>query len=124
MSWQLKGARVERIDSKNVDRYRDHFSRGRFHKKISKLPRKTGRKILDRALILYVLLTESDAPWWVRTSIVGVLGYLITPADCIPDFLPLGLADDLALMGLLLAELHLYTTPEVKQRAEELRPVK
>ncbi len=115
---------MEPINRNNIDQYRNQFSRAKFRKKITKLPRQAGRKILDRALILYVLLIENNAPWWIRTSIIGVLGYLIMPADAIPDFLPGGLLDDLALMSLLLAELHIHVTPEVKRRARELRPIK
>lgn len=112
------------ISGKDVNRYRQQFSRTKFHQKISTIPRQAGHKLLDQALILYILLTESDAPWWVKSSIVAVLGYLITPIDCVPDFLPGGLLDDLALISLLLTELHVHVTPEVEERARKLRPVK
>lgn len=112
------------INGKNINQYRQQFSRAKFHQKISTIPRKTGRKLLDQALILYILLTESHAPWWIKSSIIAVLGYLITPIDCVPDFLPGGLLDDLALISLLLAEIHVHVTPEVEERARNLHPVK
>lgn len=115
---------MERISRKKLTKYRNRFSRAKFRQKISTLPRRAGRQILDDALTLYVLLNESDTPWWVKASIAATLGYFICPVDCVPDFLPAGLLDDLALMGLMLAELHIFVTPEVRQRVNELRPVR
>ena len=47
-----------------------------------------GRKTLLSSLILFYCLKDRDTPTWAKGVIVGALGYLILPADLIPDILP------------------------------------
>lgn len=110
------------IGRKGLGKYKSRYSAARFQEKIVKLPSSAGRNVLEKALTLYVLLTEGDVPWWVKASIVATLGYFICPFDAVPDFLPGGYLDDLAAMGLLLGELYVFITPAVRQRVGELLP--
>ena len=100
----------------------DHYSDNSFKKKVHNLPSSAGSKVLRQALTLYVLLKDKDVPNWVKISIIGVLGYFIFPFDLIPDFLPGGYLDDLALMAGLVGQLCVYTTPETMSQVDALMP--
>lgn len=79
--------------------------------------------IVEKALILYVILTDRFTPIWVRALVVAALVYLINPLDAIPDVLPgIGLADDLAVLALTLERLSRFVTPRVRMRAKRLAP--
>jgi len=103
-------------------KYDGHYSDNGFKEKVHRLPASAGSKVLQQAMILYVLLKDKDVPKWVKASIIGVLGYFIFPFDLIPDFLPGGYIDDLALMAGLVGQLCVYTTPEVMSQVDELMP--
>lgn len=79
--------------------------------------------IVEKALLLYALLTCRDTPAWVRVLVVAALAYLINPIDAIPDALPgIGLTDDLAVLAMALERASHYVTPAIRQRAEALAP--
>jgi uncharacterized membrane protein YkvA (DUF1232 family) len=61
------------------------------------------RLIPDLVRLVRGLLADSGTPFSVRLALVGLLGYLISPIDLIPDFLPvIGQADDLIVAGVVL----------------------
>jgi len=93
-----------------------------FQKKVDSVPSSVGSKVLRQALTLYVLLKDKDVPKWVKVSIVGVLGYFIFPLDLIPDFLPGGYIDDIAMMAGAARQLYVYTTPEILAKVKDLMP--
>jgi len=79
--------------------------------------------IVEKAFLLYALLTARDTPAWIRALVVAALAYLINPIDLIPDALVgIGLTDDLALMALALERASRYVTPAIRRRAEQLAP--
>ena len=79
--------------------------------------------IVEKALILYVILTDRFTPMWVRALVIAALIYLINPLDAIPDVLPgIGFADDLAVLALTLERLSRFVTPRVRMRAKRLAP--
>lgn len=79
--------------------------------------------IVEKALLLYALLTCRDTPAWVRVLVVAVLAYLINPLDAIPDALPgIGLTDDLAVLAMALERASRYVTPAIRQRAKAFAP--
>lgn len=79
--------------------------------------------IVQKALLLYALLTASDTPAWVRALVLAALAYLINPLDLVPDVLVgIGLTDDLAVLALALERASRYVTPAVRERAKSLAP--
>ncbi len=79
--------------------------------------------IVEKALILYVILTDGHTPLSVRALVVAALIYLLDPLDCVPDFIPgVGFTDDLAVMAVTLERLSRFVTPRVKLRAKRLAP--
>ena len=104
----------------NYDKYRKYFSDDQFWGKLKKLVRMAGIKIFYAALLLYYVLRNPATPRADRTKILGALGYLILPADLIPDFLPVvGYTDDLAALMWALYSVAKNITPEVKIMARQ-----
>ncbi len=76
--------------------YERHYEEGSFWKKLRHVAALLGSRLLYPALQLYFVLKSKEVPVKVKTLIVGALGYLILPADLVPDFIPaLGFTDDL-----------------------------
>jgi uncharacterized membrane protein YkvA (DUF1232 family) len=72
--------------------------------------------IVEKALLLYALLTARDTPAWVRALVLASLAYLINPFDLVPDFaVGVGYADDLAVLALALERASRYVTPAVRE---------
>jgi len=56
--------------------------------------------------------------WWI---ILGTLGYLVSPIDIVPDFLPIiGQVDDLTVLTLLISEVSQLLTERVKARKAQI----
>ena len=50
---------------------------------------------------LWRALRHPQAPLWLKLGVAGLVIYIISPIDLIPDFIPLlGIADDLVLVPL------------------------
>ena len=102
--------------------YQSQYSETKLQQKLASLPQKAGCKVYEQALLLYVLLTEKEVPKWIKIAIIGALGYLICPIDAVPDILPGGYLDDIAVMALVLAKVNAYETPGARERMEKLLP--
>lgn len=77
-----------------------------------------GRKTLLSSLILFYCLKDRDTPTWAKGVIVGALGYLILPADLIPDILPgAGYGDDWGAIVAALGTVAAYIKDEHKAKA-------
>jgi uncharacterized membrane protein YkvA (DUF1232 family) len=94
--------------------------------KLAGLAHGLARELLTKALLLYILLQDADIPKWAKAGIVAALLYFLCPLDVVPDVLPGGFVDDLAMMAGLLAELATLIQPhhrrEAEQRADQLLP--
>lgn len=113
---------MERGRGKDAE-YRRRYSERAFWRKLSGLPRTAGMAVVERAVTLYVVLTDRDTPMWARALVVAALGYFIVPMDAVPDAVPFaGLADDVAVMGAALAQLGRLVTPAVRGRVQRLLP--
>jgi uncharacterized membrane protein YkvA (DUF1232 family) len=87
------------------------------------MPRSAGRTVVDRAITLWVILTDRDTPLWARALIVGVLGYFIWPFDAVPDTVPvLGYVDDATMLGIVLSQVDRFLTPAMRERVQWLMP--
>lgn len=104
----------------DVPGYAEHYNDAAFWKKIRTLPRSTVGTILEKALLCRELLLDGNTPFWVRGTLLGALGYLILPFDLVPDFVPVaGLVDDLAVLGMILANLDVLVTEEIRRRVQK-----
>lgn len=89
--------------SNDNQEYSKDFSDAAFWGKIKNYAKKAGKSVLEPALKMYFALNDKDTPIWAKTTIIGALGYFISPIDAIPDLLPVvGYTDD---VGVLVAAL-------------------
>ncbi len=79
--------------------------------------RQMGRDLVEQALLLYFGYQQPDLPFWARARIAGALLYVISPIDLIPDLLPGGLLDDLAILNLALRSVQRYLSDDTRAKA-------
>ena len=100
-----------------------YYSERGFWQKLGGMPRSAGRGLIERAITLYVILTDRDTPLWARALIVGALGYFIWPFDAVPDAVPfVGYVDDATMLGIVLSQVDRFLTPAMRERVERLMP--
>ena len=102
------------------EKYKRFYTAAKLIDKVSQIIKRISDAALRKVLTLYVILKSDNVPLHVKLAIIAVLGYLICPVDIIPDFIPGGLVDDLAAISLLLAELAIFETEEVKQEVDRI----
>ena len=90
-----------------------------FWTKIKTSCRKAGREVIYRALQLFYAAQRKETPAWARGVIYAALAYFIAPVDAVPDALPGGFLDDLAVLAGALATVAMHITPEVDREARE-----
>ncbi len=62
------------------------------------------RQLKTQTYALYLAYQDRRTPWYARLLAICVVGYLFSPIDLIPDFIPvLGYIDDLLLVPLGIA---------------------
>lgn len=87
----------------NAEKFQGEYSDERFWNKLKRHAAKAGGAVVYVALQLYYVMMSGKVSIKDKALIVGALGYLILPADLIPDFLPvLGYTDDLTAMRTVL----------------------
>jgi uncharacterized membrane protein YkvA (DUF1232 family) len=115
MSTTLQPKRVNSLNEETPQ-----ISEKKLTQKIKSAFQSLSKEAITHALILYYTLRAPNTPLWVRTVILGTLGYFISMIDAIPDLTPfLGYTDDISVMAAAIATLSQYITPEIKKRAEE-----
>jgi uncharacterized membrane protein YkvA (DUF1232 family) len=94
------------------------YSAPRLWEKISRYALVAGRKTVLTAITLYHCLRDSDTPAWAKGVIMGALGYLVLPADMVPDIIPgAGYGDDWAALVTALATVATYVKDIHKVKA-------
>ena len=105
-------------DDPDPNRYEEAYSEQSFNDKLKHYALTAGRELVEKALWLYYALQEEKAPAWAKATIVGALGYFITPLDAIVDLTPgVGYADDLGVLALAVAAVAAYINDDVKDKA-------
>lgn len=104
----------------NLTAFASDFSPSKLRTKLASVPPKACRRVLREALRLFAILRDPETPLWAKGLIVGALGYFICPVDLVPDFLPGGLLDDVAVMAFALTRLAALDSKSVRRRVEEL----
>jgi uncharacterized membrane protein YkvA (DUF1232 family) len=114
--------RIEQNYRENQEKYAKQYSEKGFLRKLPKLAKKGGIKAVVFANVLYYTLKSPTTPWSARVSILGALGYFVSPLDLIPDFVPvMGFADDIVVLELAVGQtnnmLRNYVTPAILKQA-------
>ena len=99
--------------------YKNRFSPGGFVEKISRIAKRAGVKLVYASLILYYTLESDQVSLKDKATIIGALGYLISPLDVVPDAIPIaGLSDDLAVLIYVLNRIWGDVSEDVKAKAK------
>ncbi len=86
---------------------------------IVRILKKGGIRLIYSALLLYYAFKRKDLPAWARSIVIGVIGYLISPFDSIPDITPIvGYTDDLGILSYALVLIAAYVNDEVRTKAK------
>jgi len=103
--------------------YSREFSDQNFWGKLTSFAKVAGKEVIEKALWLFYAFREDSTPLWAKTTILGALGYFISPLDAIPDLIPaVGYADDLGVLALAITTVAAHITDKVKsQTTEKLR---
>lgn len=101
-------------------KYSSEYSDDSFWGKVRHHAKEAGEAVLEPALKMYYALKDSDTPAWAKTTIVGALGYFISPVDAIPDLLPVvGYTDDLTVLAGALAMVAAHIKEEHTEQARQ-----
>jgi len=101
-------------------KFRKHYSDASFWDKLKRYSKVAGMKVVYPALLLQYMMKSNDVPLKAKLILSAALGYFILPIDFIPDFAPLiGFADDLGVLLLVLRQMAVYITPEIRKNARE-----
>ncbi len=96
------------------------YSGPRLWRTLKKATLSAGRKTLLTALTLFYCLQDKDTPTWAKGVIIGALGYLVLPADLIPDILPgVGYGDDWGALVAALGTVAAYIKDVHKTKAQD-----
>jgi len=107
-------------DTQQHNAYEEAYSDSGFRDKLTRFAKTAGKEVVEKALWLYYAMQEEKAPAWAKATIVGALGYFITPLDAIVDLTPgIGYADDLGVLALAVAAVATYINDDVRAKASE-----
>lgn len=103
---------------KDLEKYQKNYSESGLLQKLSKFAGKMGKEVVYHILTLYYALQDPNLSKADRMLIYGALGYLILPADLIPDLTPLlGFTDDAAALMVVIKKIKI--SEETKAKARE-----
>jgi uncharacterized membrane protein YkvA (DUF1232 family) len=72
------------------------------------------------ARLLWFALQHPQAPLWLKAGCIGLVAYLLSPVDLIPDVIPLlGLVDDLVLVPLAMRWLLRLLPAHIREHAQQ-----
>jgi len=101
-------------------KYNSEFSESGFWGKLSTFFRQIGMRTSYAALLLFYAYKRKETPTWAKNIVLGVLGYLISPIDLLPDLTPLiGYTDDLGVLGFGLVIIAGHVNMDVKIQARK-----
>lgn len=110
---------MEENKRQDLDDYSKVYSESSFFNKIMEGAQKAGIGIVYAGLVLFYTLQKPLTPGWAKATIIGALGYFISPFDAIIDITPIvGYTDDLGAIALALATVAIFIDEEVKQKAK------
>lgn len=111
---------MEKNEEVKHNEYSKTYSENSFFDKILKTAQKAGINVIYAGLLLFYTLQKPRTPGWAKTTIIGALGYFISPIDAIPDITPVaGYTDDLGALALAITAVAMFIDDEVKLKAKD-----
>lgn len=102
-----------------IRKYHKAFSPKKLSKRLPEYFKSLGLKSVYTVLLLFFAFKRNETPTWAKNIIIGVLGYLLTPLDGIPDVTPfLGMTDDIGVLSFGLVTIACYINDEIKDKAK------
>jgi len=107
-------------EEQSQDEYTKAYSEDGFWAKLRQFAKKAGYEVVEKALLLFYALQEERTPTWAKATIMGALGYFITPLDAVIDLTPgVGYTDDLGVLALAVTVVAAYINDNVRARTAE-----
>ena len=104
--------------AENLDQYENKFTERKLWHKITRFAQKIGVKAVYAALLMFYAYKRKDTPGWAKKIVIGILGYLISPIDFLPDLTPIiGYTDDLGILSFGLVTIAAFVNEEVRNKA-------
>jgi uncharacterized membrane protein YkvA (DUF1232 family) len=83
------------------------------------VPMNALRFIVERFLLAKELITHRNTPTHIKLMLVGLVLYIISPIDFIPDMIPLlGITDDVALLVMGWNYAERFVTPQMRANVD------
>ncbi|MFO7830537.1 MAG: DUF1232 domain-containing protein [Desulfuromonadaceae bacterium] len=96
-------------------------SNGGSWQQYSAVPMNALRFVAERFLLAKELLTHRDTPIRIKILLVGLVVYIISPVDFIPDMIPiLGITDDVALLVMGWNYAERFVTPPMRANVDAI----
>lgn len=87
--------------------------------------RKGFEKLEYETYAIYLSYKDPRVPWYIKILIILFLGYILSPIDLIPDFIPvIGYLDDFILVTVGIPLLHRMIPKEILKEHEEAARLK
>ena len=100
-------------------KYPKYYAEETLFEKIRKYAQKAGIRAVFIVLLLYYAFKRKATPIWAKTTILGALGYFVSPIDVLPDITPfVGYSDDLGILMMALVTVAMFINEEVKLLAK------
>lgn len=108
---------------KEIASYANRYSPSAFIEKVRENSRQMGATLTYKAYLLFYMMTDKNTPAGSKAVIAGALAYLVLPMDLIPDFLPVGYAEDFAAVLTALKTVRGCISPAVEAKARSMTEV-
>lgn len=109
----------KKVTVDEVNKYAASYSQEGLFDKISKYAKNIGLNLINEALKLWYVTDNPNLPGKTKATIIGALGYLISPLDLVPDVLPVvGYTDDAGAVALAIAMAQAFIDQKVKDKAK------
>ncbi|HDO1358887.1 TPA: DUF1232 domain-containing protein [Aeromonas veronii] len=96
------------------------FDHPNFWRKLWMFAKRAGRPFIEVCLLLYYTSQKDNLPRWAKFVIYGALAYFVSPIDAIPDVLPMGLVDDIAVLSATLASITAFIDDQIRARVARI----
>lgn len=78
------------------------------------------RETLYQVVAMFLMLRDPEVPVRAKAEVVAALIYLLNPFDLVPDLLPMGLADDVAVLGVTWTLIQRHITEDHRRQARRI----
>lgn len=105
---------------KNINKYAKSFKEKDFIPSVKNKIKSLSAPLVYTALLMFYAFRSDKTPSWAKKIIMGMLGYLITPIDILPDLTPVvGYTDDLGILSFGIVTIACYITKDIKSLSKE-----